>query len=289
MARRLETSDFRAVRYILEPEDFLLGPDEPDPSPSDPIEPRIWGGITTLPTDVAIRTSDHHGRLLKLLYDLWAAWLKAIGDPETPDQIFYPMLDAADDFRAATFNALHGFYRQSFDCLRSSLELVAIGAYCQVFNKPDDFQQWRAGQLELGLGRACDNLMRARVVRPLNTYLAALLNDSLFEQRGNTNGLQPGWARRLFADLSQYAHSRPGFTNGDMWQSNGPVYVPDSFIRTATMQFETYALCYSLVKLARANFSLPEDALQLFQSESVRPMKIAYATYSYLFGKRCGA
>lgn len=64
MTKELSQSDFRAVRIVLEPEDFALGADEPDPPPSDLIAEKTWHGIMDLPDDVAIRTSDHNGKLL---------------------------------------------------------------------------------------------------------------------------------------------------------------------------------------------------------------------------------
>src|SRR5258708_2260857 len=278
-------TDFRAIRHVLEPDDFAVGPDETDSPPFDLVEETIWSGFTTFSDHVAIQTSNNFGTELKLLYDLWGAWIEAVGDPDHPDHLFDPMLDAADDFKAATFNALHGFYRQAFDCLRSALELTAVGSYCQIRGKTTEFQQWRDGQLELGLGKACDNLIGAPIVAPLNDYLLRELPDSLFEPKGNSRGLPPGWARRLFANLSNYVHSRPGFTNVDMWHSNGPIYIPQAFIQTTALQLETQALCYCLVKLARTGFALPDAAVQIFHSKSIRPTKVAYMTGAYLFGQ----
>jgi len=68
MSKKLALTDFRAVRVVLEPEDFALGGDEPDPPPSDLIAAETWSGITVLPDDVAIRTSDHNGLALGEVY-----------------------------------------------------------------------------------------------------------------------------------------------------------------------------------------------------------------------------
>ena len=97
MTKTLSHSDFRAVRVVLEPEDFALGSDEPDPLPSDLISEKTWHGIMDLPDDVAIRTSDHRGQVLGEVYWLWGRWIEATG--EAQDALFVPMLDAHDDLQ----------------------------------------------------------------------------------------------------------------------------------------------------------------------------------------------
>jgi hypothetical protein len=56
MVSKLNREDFRSCSLILDPDDFALGHDEPDPPPSDLIPREVWEGILTLPGDVAIRT-----------------------------------------------------------------------------------------------------------------------------------------------------------------------------------------------------------------------------------------
>jgi hypothetical protein len=97
MTKPLPITDFRAVRHVLQPHDFALGGDEDDPPPSDQIDPKIWARIMNLPDDVAIRTSDHNGTRLRLLYNLWGEW--------------------------------NGFYRAAISNLRRALELVMIGTF----------------------------------------------------------------------------------------------------------------------------------------------------------------
>src|SRR6266571_4594011 len=99
MSKRMPLSDFRAVRIVLEPDDFALGSDEPDPLPSDLISEDMWRGIVGLADDVVIRTSDHNGRALGETYRLWSEWVGAVGDEE--DTLFVPMLDAADDLQTS--------------------------------------------------------------------------------------------------------------------------------------------------------------------------------------------
>ena len=42
MVRKLEADDFRAIRMVLEPDDFALTDGEPDPPPSDLVNSEVW-------------------------------------------------------------------------------------------------------------------------------------------------------------------------------------------------------------------------------------------------------
>lgn len=268
MSRFLSLNDFRAKRRILTKDDFALGGD--DVPPSDLIDQDTWNGLTTLPTDVSIRTSDHNGKKLHQLYTLWGDWLEAIPTPEDgadpADQMtFVPMLDAADELQAAIFTALHGFYRPSIACARNALELVTIGSSCQALRLKDKFREWRDGKAEFSFGSACDFLIGADALRSLRAALAEKFKDSLFDQKTPTSA--GGWIRRLYAMLSDYAHSRPDFTSGDLWSSNGPVYVDEAFNLCFEMQLETFAACYVLTKIARPELTLkPQTQEVLFRS-----------------------
>jgi hypothetical protein len=116
----LPLKDFRARRRVLTADDFAIGCDV---SPRDLIDQDTWEGLTTLPTTVAIETADHHGAQLKLLSGLWSLWVKVIDLPKNGEtyennMTVAPMLTASEEFDAATFTALHGFYRPSIDCDR---------------------------------------------------------------------------------------------------------------------------------------------------------------------------
>jgi hypothetical protein len=126
MPKVLPPSDFRARRVILTRADFAYAP-KPAPHPSDLIDKPTWRSITSLPDDVAVRTSNYHGTTLHQLHDLWGAWVESFGNIQ--DWMFPVMLDAGDDFQAATCTALTGFYRLSIAALRSALELITIGAW----------------------------------------------------------------------------------------------------------------------------------------------------------------
>lgn len=268
---------------ILEPDDFLIFDGEELP-PSDLVDEDTWHGIVTLPDDVSIRTSNHHGELLRIMHELWGAWIDAVGEPVGPDEedpLYGTILDAADEFKAATFNSLYGYYRPSVSCLRNALELITIGTYCQVCHREEDHERWRAGEIEIRFGTACDILGQMEPARSLELHLRNSLNDSIFGQR--RDNYPGGSARRLYSRLSDYSHSRPGFTHFEMWNSTGPVYSHDAFIETTQLHFETCLLCFTLTKLGRPNFTLPQAARQLYESDGIHPTRIARAAYEYLF------
>jgi len=217
MSKALPLTDFRAVRVVLEPEEFAMGPKTERP-PSDIIDKDSWHGIMNLPDDVAIRTSNHNGSTIRDVYALSGAWLESIG--EDNDSLSETMIDTIDEFQSITFNSLHGFYRQAIASLRNALELVAVGAYCQTCNKQHEFSKWRKGQIEIPFGSSCDGLDRTVATKSLNSFLIETVNDSI-TGRKSTNS-PGGWARRLYSELSDYTHSRPTFTNADLWASNGP-------------------------------------------------------------------
>jgi hypothetical protein len=180
-----------------------------------------------LPDDVAVRTSNYHGTTLRHLNDLWGAWVESFGDVK--DCMFPVMLDAGDDFQAATYTTLTGFYRLSIAALRSALELTTIGAWAQVCAKRQEFRSWRAGKSPLSFGQACDGLCGATAA--LGAHLRATLNDSLFDQK--TPRDEGGFLRRIYSGLSNFSHARPGYADGDMRSSNGPIYVRSAFNHVA--------------------------------------------------------
>lgn len=280
MSKPLPSNDFRAIREILEPEDFGVYSGESEEQPSDLITEDIWNGITSLPSDVSIRTSNHHGSLIDKLYRLTEANV-AIGDEE--QLYYYIYISAGDELEAVLFNALHGYYRQAIGGLRNALELTMIGTYCQIYQNVIEFEKWRIGEIEIGFGTACDKLGGISSVQALETYLHTSIGDSIFNPKNKKKGYLGGWARCLYSELCDYSHSRIGYTNIDFWQSNGPVYQPDAFILTAEMFFQTSALCYLLTKLCKPDFILPDHALQLFEPKGASWKKVAYHAYKHLF------
>ena len=178
MPKPLPEADFRARRVVLTRQDFAFAP-KPAPRPSDMIDKATWDSIVVLPDDVAVRTSNYHGTALMQLHDLWGAWIESVGDVQ--DRMFPAMLDAGDDFQAATYTALTGFYRLSIAALRSALELTTISAWAQVCMKHQEFRRWRTGKSPVSFGQACDGLCGETVA--LRTHLRATVDDNLSTRR----------------------------------------------------------------------------------------------------------
>lgn len=257
MTKQMPLDDFRAVRIVLDPDDFALGSDEPEPPPSDLISSDAWRDITGLPDDVAVRTSSHNGTALAEVCAQHLGWIKSTG--EYGEALFEPMLDASDDLQNSTFNALHGYYRAGFSALRSVVEIMTIGA-CGSFARNNQMcATWRSGAVEFSFGTACDRLLSEPMLAGFNGEMRRS-GPSLFDAKDRTRGLPGGHARQWHAVLCDYAHSRPGFAEGDLWESNGPVYVPKAFREWHRAWLHTVSLCAVLILLARPDANRQEVA-----------------------------
>lgn len=56
--------------------------------------------------------------------------------------------------------------------------------------------------------------------------------------------------RDLYAALSNFSHAQPRSTNGDIWQSNSPVYRFDAFTTFWTLYCDTSVACFALLKMS---------------------------------------
>lgn len=278
MSRSLDSSDFRSVRIVLEPSDFALSNGRPDPPPGDLIDRETWLSIVTLPDDVAIRTSSHHGSALHSLHGLWGALIEMVA-LENQDALDTVLIDAADDFQGAIYAALCGYYRLSFTSLRSVLELSAIGADAQLSGNLAEFENWRAGRSRGSFDAACIGLNRSSRGQQLRGHLRRALSDSLFDPKQPSR--EAGWARRLHETLSNYSHARPGFTDADARQSNGPIYVPQVFEDAAAMHFQVAAFVFIAVNLVRPGVALQGSEL-LFLPSHQRLPRIAHEAWRKL-------
>ena len=234
------------MRTLLPDEAFALV-NGPRPGPTDLVAGDVWNGIMHLPDDVAITTSNHHGSQLAFLYSLWGDWLEAMGDEH--DELFTGMLDAADCFQSSTFDSLHGYYRSALANLRSAVELVAIGALGNLSSNDEVYLRWKKNEGDLAFP-SCRKRLNGAVKEPVRTLL--------FKQNG--------WMEGLYYKLCGYAHSRPDSSVGEMWRSNGPIYVGAAFSLVFELQASTYAACYVLTKVGRPGFALPEASEFLFKT-----------------------
>lgn len=275
MPRFLTTSDFRARRRVLVKSDFGLA-EGPTQRPSDKIDKATWDHVVMLPDDVAIRTTNHHGTAIKQMSDLTYEWLLHFDER---DRIMLPvMMDAHDDFDAALYAAITGYYRLANSAMRSALELVAIGTWAKLCGKQSELQEWQKGKIELSLGMACDGLIGA--TSSLRNALRTRVNDSLFDQKTNTT--DGGWVSRAFGSISDFSHARPGYTDFSMRKSNGPIYVRSAFNQSMWLQTETMGLLFVLALIANPNIRFNQIVVDLFADASKVKSRVARAAFKIL-------
>lgn len=245
----LKTSDFRARRYMLTKADFALASGKYS-GPTNLIDKDTWKSIVSLPDDVSIRTSDKYGSQLQQMWEYWGIWNRVVGaiqtlsiDP-TESATAIAACDAADEFQAAIYAALVGYYRVAFSCLRNVLEQITIATQLTISNDVQDFADWRSGEDRIKFGWAADMLPKNSNVAALEMYLKAKTTDSLFDQAPK------GLARRFFVRVSKYTHGAAGFTDGDSRQSNGPIFLAKTFLEWCVAALKTYAIALHELKLA---------------------------------------
>jgi hypothetical protein len=250
MARRARSRDFRSLRTLLPDEVFLLATRK-RAGPTDLVSQEVWHGLMHLPDDVALTTSNHHGGQLAALYALWGDWFDAMGDEQ--DELFAGMLDAADCLQASAFDALHGYYRSAVTNLRGTIELVVIGALGNIAPNDEHYRRWRKRKL--------GSLPFASCARKLRGLTKGTVPASIFKPGG--------WMEALYDELCAYAHSRPDASDGEMWRSNGPIYVASAFNKVFTLQVSTYAASYALAKVGRPLLAVPESSQFLFATPNL--------------------
>jgi len=274
MIQRWQVTDSRSQRGLLDPEIFLNGT---NPPPTDLIDLSVWDYLMHLPDHASITTSNHHGAVLGRLYDLDRGWVQAIGDNH--DCLSEAMIDVMDEFHVSIFLLLHGFYRQSIASLRSVLESTLVGACLQLSDDRKAFRAWRSGE-EFGFGWAADKLRSVPGVKALESRLRSVTHDDLLSHR--TPDFAGGWSRRLYARLCKYSHSRPGWTNVDLWRSNGPIHVFAKVRGAAALYVETYTLAILIVRLARSGHPLPSAVPSGFETSRASWARLARTCSSLL-------
>lgn len=182
---------FVAVRAKLPPDAFALGP-EKDPDPTDPVDQPTWAGIVHLPDDVSLRTAEHHGSVLKSVYDLWGNWVSLVLDVQALQRepangpLAAVMLDAGDEIQASTYAALTGVYRQAIGGLRAVVEGMLTGAYFRALPDPQRFDEWLSGGREGQMW-----------VRDMRQKLASTMPYEQFELPDRSLMAKDGWINDL--------------------------------------------------------------------------------------------
>lgn len=255
--RALPSDDFRRERAYLSDECFAIAPPKPDETRHDPVDKKTWDGVMVLPTDALLRTTDHLGAMLADAHDHWSDWIEAMPlEPQKPeDFMFDAALDGADELHAAPFIAAHGYYRQATAGLRNAIEGLTTAAAFAIRGDNEGFRKWRDGTSQPRFGTMVEGLEKVAALAEIDERLGG---SGLFGRESK------GVLRQHYASLCRYAHSRPGHTNGDIWQSNGPIFVGRGFTQFWIDFGDTVALCYVLYKIGRPQLELPDNARSLF-------------------------
>jgi hypothetical protein len=232
---------FRTKRQYLADHCFALVSGGREP-PNDVVPRETWEGIMDLPTDVLLRTTDYLGKMVDDMHDQWVGWTFAMpSEPKHSAFMFEPALDASDEFQAAPFAAMHGWYRQATAGLRNALEAMTVAAAFAVRNDTARYAEWRGGTHEPKFGNAVELL-------GIDERLAAF--DSQAGPPGLFGRKPDGVMQETYNKLCRYAHSRVGHTNYDIWQSNGPVFIGRGFTQFWTDFCDTIALSYVLLRIS---------------------------------------
>ena len=264
MVKPLSIEDFRAIRHVLEDDDYAISGS--DMGPRDLIQPKTWHSIWNLPDSVAIATTDDYGTQLQQIEKLTGAWtctfepLGLYGSTRrTQKPLGHAALEAFDAFEASIFNAVVGYYRVAFTALRSVVENMTIGLELELSDNRPRFRSWLVGddvRPEVKFGTAADWIHHHPPVLELD--LTRRIGKDLFrpKDRATSPPKKPGYAREFFSLLSKYAHSKPGFTDGDLrGGSNGPIFVAESFESWADAFAATLAFAALMLRLGRPDLT----------------------------------
>ncbi len=114
----------------------------------------------------------------------------------------------------------------------------------------EGYAAWRDGTADPKFGNSVDLIGNHPSVVAVEMTLS----------QGALFGLNPeGVLRALYQDLCRFAHGHPGHTNADIWESNGPVFVPEGFTQCWRGFRDTFLACTMLLKLAYPDLLRPED------------------------------
>jgi hypothetical protein len=220
MAKPLPLTDHRARRYYLEGDDYALASDGYDFVPSGRIKPETWDSIMGLSDSVAIETSDEFPAELEQADKIAWSWLDINERLPAESPVKYQTLSALETFQASVFNALNGWYRIAGASLRLALDDMFLGLYYQ--NRATERGKFDA---------ITDGHERAPMLRDILPALqdAGVPHTLLYRARD--------WYHSV---LSVHVHRR---SDGTIWSSNGPVYVP----KALRAWFEEYKSTYLLM------------------------------------------
>lgn len=263
MVRKLDTSDFRAIRMVLESSDFALVASNREP-PGDLIEPDVWHGIMDIADNVAITTTEWQGSRIGLLYGLCADWIHVSPEGGIVGNV---MFDCADDMAASLFCLMHGYYKQAIGALRAALEGMTFACICELKGEGQRWKMWQAGE-DFRFARIRQELRKVPIFQEQEEESQETVGQTLFADRSGSYG--GGWVTGLYARLSSYIHGRGDTANSNLWESNGPIYSARGMKASYTCFLETYALLLLMAKTAFPDLAMPPQASLLFDEVNAK-------------------
>jgi hypothetical protein len=203
MTRQLDPSDFRAIRQVLDTDEFALGSDSSDPAPPDLISQSAWAGIMTLPVDVAIRTTNDFGSKIAELHMLESAWTEAFPEPSI---VLSGMPDRFDSFQAATFILLHGFHKEAVSALRNCLETMTLATACTLANDSATWLGWLGGD-EIRFKLLCDRLQTLPLLQAIEAQCRQVAGSGIYA--GDNGCGRNAWASYRRGPSTAARHALP--------------------------------------------------------------------------------
>jgi hypothetical protein len=266
---------------LLPDEDFALVDEGEDPPPSM-IPEEAWRGLMALPDDVVLRTTGHKGPLAEHCWDIFDECVKVIPVARAEESfVFEATMDMTDAFQAASFSALHGYYRQATGSLRGALEVVVAAARFSLDDDRASLNAFRYGPDPAPFFRFTGDLDRV-ASHPRSQELAnAMGSRPLLVGRAGTRA---GWAWDLYQLLSRYLHTMPGATDGEIWNSNGPIWKPEAFVLYIGLLREAFAVSLLVCNLADPDLRLFDTTIELLSAGGEEWLPALLAGLAFLGG-----
>lgn len=263
MVKNVDLNDFRAVRRVLEPDDFALTDGIPDPPPTDLIDRESWEHIMTLPGHVAITTTSYQGSRISLMNDLSSEWVFSM---PLHGITGHAMSIIWDSLESSIFNTVHGHYKTAMTILRAALETSVFAARCALANDHARWKRWNGGA-DYKFGNACEEILQLPNVKVREDEVAGQVGIGIF--KGSTPRAHDAWARTLYARLCRYSHARGDTTDASIWKSTGPVYSGDGLKACYESFLETYTLMLLLAKWGQGRLGLKRNGRLILRHDNL--------------------
>lgn len=264
MVKSMDLDDFRAIRLVLEPDDFALTDGMPDSPPTDLIDPESWEHIMTLPGHVAIETTSHQGSRISLMNDLSSEWVFAMPLRGITGEA---MAIISTNLDSSIFNAVHGYYKTALTILRVALETSVFAARCALASDQERWNRWNGGT-GFRFGNACEEILELPEVNAKENEVVAQLGIGIF--KGGTSRSYDAWARSLYSRLCRYSHARGDTTDASIWSSTGPIYSANGLKACYETFLEAYILMFMLAKWAQGRMALKPNGKLILRQENMQ-------------------